>query len=91
MDTLLNILIESWDVTRQMAPYLLFGFGMAGFLSVFISAETVERHLGKRGFGQVLKAALLGVPLPLCSCSVVPVSAEAIEELKQARGSADPD
>ena len=75
MDTLLNILIESWDVTRQMAPYLLFGFGMAGFLSVFISAETVERHLGKRGFGQVLKAALLGVPLPLCSCSVVPVSA----------------
>ena len=75
MDTLLKTLIEIWDITRQMAPYLLFGFGMAGLLSVFISAETVERHLGKRGLWQVVKAALLGVPLPLCSCSVVPVSA----------------
>ena len=75
METLIDTLIETWDVTRQMAPYLLFGFGMAGLLSVFISAATVERHLGQRGLWQVIKAALLGVPLPLCSCSVVPVSA----------------
>jgi uncharacterized protein len=58
-----------------MAPYLLFGFLAAGLLSVCISPQFVERHLGGRGFGPVLKAALLGVPLPLCSCGVIPVSA----------------
>ena len=55
--------------------YLLFGFLAAGVLSVCISPEFVERHLGGRGFGPVLKAALLGVPLPLCSCGVIPVGA----------------
>ncbi len=58
----------------QMAPYLLFGFVMAGLLSVWISAAWVERHLGGRGFKAVVKGALFGVPLPLCSCSVIPVS-----------------
>ncbi len=58
-----------------MAPYLLFGFLAAGVLSVCISPEFVERHLGGGGFRPVLKAALLGVPLPLCSCGVLPVGA----------------
>jgi hypothetical protein len=58
----------------EMSPYLLFGFLMAGLLSMFISAATVERHLGSRGFWSVLKASLFGVPLPLCSCGVIPVS-----------------
>jgi len=58
-----------------MAPYLLFGFLMAGLLSVWLSPAWVERNLGQRGFGPVLKAALLGVPLPLCSCGVIPVAA----------------
>jgi len=59
----------------QMAPYLLFGFFMAGVLSVVISTDFVKRHLGKRGFKQIMKAALLGVPIPLCSCGVIPVAA----------------
>src|SRR5512136_424986 len=58
-----------------MAPYLLFGFLMAGILSVAISPETVERHFGGRGIRPVIKAAVFGVPLPLCSCGVIPVSA----------------
>ncbi len=74
-DILANIVRESWSVLGQMAPYLLFGFLVAGVLSVCISPEFVERHLGGRGFGPVLKAAFLGVPLPLCSCGVIPVSA----------------
>ncbi len=65
---------ESWLVLGQMAPYLLFGFLVAGILSVCISAAWVERHLGGRGLGPVLKASLFGVPLPLCSCGVIPVS-----------------
>lgn len=69
------MLNELWTATNQMAPYLLLGFLLAGVLSVYVSPETVERHLGRRGWRQVVKAALIGVPLPLCSCSVVPVAA----------------
>ena len=58
-----------------MAPYLLFGFLAAGLLSVCVSPALVERHLGNRGFWAVLKATLFGIPLPLCSCSVIPVAA----------------
>ena len=66
---------EFWAVLSAMAPYLLFGFLVAGILSVAISAETVERHLGGKGLAPVVKAALFGVPLPLCSCGVIPVTA----------------
>ena len=66
---------ESWLVLGQMAPYLLFGFLVAGLLSVFMSPAWVERHLGRPGLRSVFTASLLGVPLPLCSCGVIPVSA----------------
>lgn len=58
-----------------MAPYLLFGFAVAGILHVLIRREFVERWLGKPGLGGVIKASVLGVPMPLCSCSVIPVAA----------------
>jgi len=75
IDIAVRIAWESWAVLGEMAPYLLFGFLMAGILSICISPEFIERHLGGRGFGPVVKAALFGVPLPLCSCGVIPVAA----------------
>lgn len=75
MDLMLDILREAWNLTGQMSPYLLLGFLVAGLLSAFISPQWVERHLGGRGWKPVAKSALLGVPLPLCSCGVIPVSA----------------
>ncbi|MDP6522960.1 MAG: permease [Kiritimatiellia bacterium] len=75
MNVLADIVLNVWMVSGQMAPYLLFGFLVAGILSVSISPELVERHLGRPGLWQVCKAALLGVPLPLCSCGVIPVAA----------------
>ena len=75
MELLLGILKEIWLVTVAMAPYLLFGFLMAGALSVLISQDYVRRHLGGGGLLQSLKAALLGVPLPICSCGVIPLAA----------------
>ena len=66
---------ECWLVLGQMAPYLLLGFLVAGVLSVCISPAWVERHLGRRGLGPVVAASLFGVPLPLCSCGVIPVAA----------------
>ncbi|MEW5821184.1 MAG: SO_0444 family Cu/Zn efflux transporter [Cyanobacteriota bacterium] len=75
VETILNILIEFWKVLGEMSPYLLFGFFVAGILSIFISPEMVKKHLGKSGIKDVFKASLLGVPLPLCSCGVIPVAA----------------
>ena len=66
---------EFWNILGEMSPYLLFGFLVAGILKVLIPVSFVERHLGGRGLWQSIKAAVIGVPLPLCSCSVIPVSA----------------
>lgn len=75
LDTIGKTAWACWTLLGQMSPFLLFGFLAAGVLSVCIPPAMVERHLGGRGFLAVLKAAALGVPLPLCSCSVIPVTA----------------
>ena len=59
----------------EMSPYLLLGFAFAGLLSVLVSQEKIESQIGKQGFLSNLKAVLYGIPLPLCSCGVIPVSA----------------
>jgi uncharacterized membrane protein YraQ (UPF0718 family) len=74
MAYLTSITAGFWHTLEAMAPYLLFGFLAAGLLSVFVSPELVERHLGRGRGRPVVKAALFGVPLPLCSCSVIPVA-----------------
>ncbi len=75
VDKIVVIVHEFWGVLMEMSPYLLFGFAAAGALSVLVSPLLVERHLGGRKLWPVLKAALFGIPLPLCSCSVIPVAA----------------
>ncbi len=75
MQTLILILAEFWNTLCEMAPYLLFGFLVAGMLSVLVSPALVAKHLGGRGIWPIFKASLFGVPLPLCSCSVIPVAA----------------
>jgi len=69
-----KVLFDFWGTIAEMSPYLLFGFFVAGILSILISQNFVERHLGGRGIWPVLKASLFGIPLPLCSCGVIPVS-----------------
>jgi hypothetical protein len=74
LETLRQIAVDFWAVFAEMAPYLLFGFFVAGLLSMLVSRRVVERHLGGGGVLPLLKAAIFGVPLPLCSCGVIPVS-----------------
>ncbi|MEI6972906.1 MAG: permease, partial [bacterium] len=74
METAIGIALSFWVTLGQMAPYLVMGFLAAGLLSVVISPGLIERHLGGRGPWPVVKASLFGVPLPLCSCSVIPVA-----------------
>ena len=69
-----SLIVDFWATMAEMSPFLLFGFFVAGVLSVFVSQTLVERHLGGRGLWPIIKASLFGVPLPLCSCGVIPVS-----------------
>ncbi|MCK9474454.1 MAG: SO_0444 family Cu/Zn efflux transporter [Candidatus Muirbacterium halophilum] len=70
-----RFLNDLWTIWGEMSYSLLIGFFIAGLLSVFIKPEFIEKHLGNKGFFSILKASLLGVPLPICSCGVIPVSA----------------
>lgn len=74
-DVAVNILAAAWQVLCASAPYVLFGLLMSGVLKALIPDAFVARHLGGNSAGAVVKASLLGVPLPLCSCGVVPVAA----------------
>lgn len=58
----------------EMAPYLLLGFLIAGLLHVFVPRSLYTHYLGKNNLRSVLLAALFGVPLPLCSCGVIPTA-----------------
>ena len=58
----------------MMAPYLMMGFLISGLLYVFTSKEMITNNVGTPGFWSILKASILGVPMPLCSCGVIPVA-----------------
>jgi uncharacterized protein len=74
MQIITGILRESYFLLVRMAPYLLMGYIFAGALHIFLKTETITRHLGKSSFLSVIKASLFGIPLPLCSCSVIPAA-----------------
>ena len=75
MDSLLiRILEESWHVLVEASPYVLLGFFFAGLIKAFVPDSTMARHLGGKSFFSVVKAAVIGVPLPLCSCGVLPTA-----------------
>ena len=65
---------EAWGVAGALAPWLFLGLGIAGLLHVLLPADFVRKHLGRPGWGGIVKAAALGVPLPLCSCGVIPAA-----------------
>ena len=67
-------LLSLLRVVCEMAPYLLLGFLIAGILHVFVSQGFYRRYLSKDNKWAVLWAALLGIPLPLCSCGVIPTA-----------------
>ncbi len=69
---LLNFASLFWQTLRELSPYLILGLLLAGCLHVLVSARLLGLALGKKGWKGALRGALLGVPLPLCSCSVVP-------------------
>ncbi len=65
---------EIFELVNQMSPYILLGFLLAGLMHAFVPSTIYRKYLGGRSFRSVLNAALLGVPLPLCSCGVIPTA-----------------
>ncbi|MBF0215661.1 MAG: SO_0444 family Cu/Zn efflux transporter [Candidatus Omnitrophica bacterium] len=74
MDMIIGIAKESVRLFNEMSPYLLFGFLFSGILHAVVDPRQIAVHLGKNDISSVLKASLLGVPLPLCSCGVIPAA-----------------
>lgn len=67
--------VDACRMFTAMAPWLLVGFLIAGVIAVFIPRSSVIRVMGgDLGFRSVLRAVLIGVPLPICSCGVIPIS-----------------
>jgi uncharacterized protein len=70
-----QLFLEScWDVMLELSPWLLIGLAISGLLHAFLPKNFIHQNLGKQGFKSILKAVLLGIPLPLCSCSVIPTA-----------------
>lgn len=65
---------ELINILNAMSPYLLLGFFIAGVLHVYLPQTSLTKHLSKRGFKSVLLSAIIGIPLPLCSCGVIPTA-----------------
>jgi uncharacterized membrane protein YraQ (UPF0718 family) len=62
------------DLFLDSAPWLLLGLFLAGMLKMFVPMAWMQKQLGGHGFKTVVKAAVLGAPLPLCSCGVIPAA-----------------
>jgi len=65
LNFLISVLLASWELLVDSSVYILFGLIVAGLLRVFLSPGLVSKHLGRGRFVSVLKAALLGIPIPL--------------------------
>jgi uncharacterized membrane protein YraQ (UPF0718 family) len=70
-----TVLIRTWVVLGEMAPWVLGGFAVAGLLSLWLNPRVVRRHFGGGRLSAVLRAVALGVPLPVCSCGGIPLGA----------------
>jgi HflK protein len=71
---LLQILQEIWTVFKEASLFLLFGYIIGVLLNLLIPAKAFLKYLGVGKIKSVFWASLLGVPLPLCSCGVLPTA-----------------
>lgn len=68
------ILNQFLELVLEVAPWMVLGLLAAGLIKAWIPEASLLRWLGGQGWGSIVRGALIGAPLPLCSCSVVPVA-----------------
>jgi len=74
IDFLLQVALQTWWILKEASIFLLFGFALAGVLGVMMPARTMLRFLGTGKIKSVLWGSAIGLPLPLCSCGVLPTA-----------------
>ena len=67
-----EFLAELWFLMLEMSPWLLLGLIFAGLLKVYFPQKHIDNYLGKSNFRSAFNASLIGIPMPLCSCGVIP-------------------
>ena len=65
---------EFWSLCIETAPYLLLGMFFSGLIYIFIDSKFILKHIGSKSLSSILKSTLMGIPIPLCSCGVIPVA-----------------
>ena len=70
----MEIIYSSWKYLVLSAPYLLAGLLVSGVIHEYLGTEFIKKNLNKNSLSHIVKAALIGIPLPLCSCSVIPTA-----------------
>lgn len=70
----MEYLHELLGILNEMSPYLILGFLISGILHIYVPKTLYARFLQRKGAGSVVGAAILGIPLPLCSCGVIPTA-----------------
>jgi len=76
MDTFIAVLGTTWDMYLEAAPWLIVGIVAAGLIHALMPSGLMMKWLGENKVGSVIRAALIGAPLPLCSCGVLPAAVE---------------
>ena len=74
MEFILNFLQSFWELSIMIGLYVLIGLIFVGIIHLYISEDWIKKHLGKDNKYSALKGALYGIPLPLCSCGVIPLA-----------------
>ena len=72
MEYINQFIVDFIDILNEMSPYLMLGFLFAGILKVAFPQRIIDKYLGQKNSKSVLNASLIGIPLPLCSCGVIP-------------------
>ena len=71
---MMNLLAVFWNLVIESAPWLLLGYFLAGVIKQVLPSSIVEKQLSSPGFVSIVKGAIFGAPLPLCSCGVIPTA-----------------
>ncbi|MFC2155855.1 permease [Acidobacteriota bacterium] len=69
-----DFFVETYRLFVEISPYLILGFFFAGLLHTLLGEKYIKKHFAKSGMWSTIKAALFGIPLPVCSCGIIPLT-----------------
>jgi uncharacterized membrane protein YraQ (UPF0718 family)/copper chaperone CopZ len=74
LDVIRTFLSETYNLFIEISPYLILGFFFAGLLHTLLGEKYIQKHFSKSGILSTIKAVIFGIPLPICSCGVIPLA-----------------